>query len=519
MENLAQYYAALNIDSAASLETVKHAYRQLVKTWHPDKYVDNPKLTSQAEVEIKKINQAYSAIKSYLELQNNIPGEVANLRSQVSFKKNTPDFYYSQGVEYAEKGDYRDALVSFSQATKLDPDCIKAYQYRGFILSKLGYEYRAAAEFEQVARIKTKKKKKTLEDDRSTQTNTSSRNRAAAEFEQVARIKTKKKKKTSEDDSSTQTNTSSRSSVKKQAIKCSRTIVGINQPVTSIAIGFDNSLFACVRSAREIELRDISTGQIVGTLRGHTNLVNSLIIDSEGTTLISGGKDKAIRFWDLKARKIVKTFGGYFDGHSKAILSLAVSPDNTVLLSYGADNIINAWDIKHARIIRSISVSADLNCLQISPNCELFCTSSLESQFEIRKIADGKVIRSINNNSSVLCMAFSPDSNILATGGVDCLVRLWDIRTGNIIHTLEGHCQGLSNLAFTSNSKNLIGIDSNGVIKIWKLQTGKEITSIEAHSSKIQAVAIASNRQTLISGDDEGKIKVWDCFLGSVAKT
>ena len=58
MENIAQYYAVLNIDSAASLETVKQAYRQLAKIWHPDKYVGNSQLTSQAEVEIKKINQA-----------------------------------------------------------------------------------------------------------------------------------------------------------------------------------------------------------------------------------------------------------------------------------------------------------------------------------------------------------------------------------------------------------------------------------------------------------------------------
>lgn len=454
MENIAQYYVVLNVDSAASLETVKQAYRQLAKAWHPDKYVGNPKLISQAEIEIKKINQAYSAIKSYLESKHNIPDKVSNFRSQVGVKNNTSDFYYHQGVKHAEKQNYKDALASFAQATKLDPDYIKAYQYRGFILSKLGYEYQAAEAFYQANRIKTSNHR----------------------------------------------------------ISC-KTINTVNRPISLIAISSENWLFACVYNDREIELRDISTEKIVATLKGHTDIVNSLIVSFDGTTLISGGKDKAIRFWDLETKRIVKTFSDYFDGHSKAILDLALSRDNKVLLSYGADNIINVWNTKQAKIIRTISISADLTCLEISPNCKLFGTGSLESQLNIRHIADGRVIRSIDNNASVLCMAFNPNSNILATGGDDRLIRLWDIETGNMIQTLVGHGEKLSNLAFTSNSENLISTDSNGTVKVWQLQTGKEISSVKAYSGKIQAIAIeiASHRQTLISGDDEGKIEICCC--------
>ena len=482
MNDIAQYYAVLSIDSAASPETVKKAYRNLAKIWHPDRYVHDSRLKAQAEIEIKKINQAYTAIKSYWELEHNtlkqIPGDS---QSQVSIKKNTPDFYYCQGVDYAAQQNYNDALISFAQAIRLDANYIEAYQYRGFILSKLGYEYRAAAEFEMANQIKAKNK-----------TRPSSPNT-----------------------SKPQANASHQKIVKTQVMKCYKSILVANQPITSVAISSDNKTFASIDNDREIKLWEINTGQKIATLRGHTDLIKSLFIDSRGTTLISGSKDKTIRFWDLKTKKIIKTFGGYFDGHSEAVLALALSPDNKTLLSYGADNTIKTWDINRAKVNQSISLSANLTCLQISPNCQLFCAGSSELQLRIRQIENGQVIRSINNNSGVLCMAFSPDSNILATGGIDRLIRLWDINTGKIVHTLAGHSDRISSLAFSFNGKTLVSGGWNQTIKVWQLKTGEEISSIKAHSSKIQTLAIASNHQTLVSGGDDGKIEIWRCFFNS----
>ncbi len=92
----------------------------------------------------------------------------------------------------------------------------------------------------------------------------------------------------------------------------------------------------------------------------------------------------------MKTKKIIKTFGGYFNGHSEAVLALVLSPDNKSLLSYSADNTIKTWDISRAKVNQSISFSADLTCLEISPNCQLFCTGSLEPQLRIRQIKISK---------------------------------------------------------------------------------------------------------------------------------
>jgi WD40 repeat protein len=445
MNNITQYYEVLGVDFAASPEIVKQAYRNLAKVWHPDRSVHDPQLKDRAEIEFKKINQAYEAIKSYLELKGKVLEKTdSHSQSQVSTKKSTPDFYYCQGVNYAKQQNYEDALISFAQAIKLDADHIESYQYRGFILSELGYEYRAAADFKKADQIKAKN-------------NTSS----------------------------SSANASSQKCVRTQVIKSCLSILAEKQGITSIVISSDNQMFASINNDREIKLWRINTGQKIATLKGHNDVVKCLFIDSRGKTLISGSKDKTIRFWDLKTQKIIKTFGGYFSGHSGAILALALSPDNKTLLSYGADNTIKNWDINRGEINQSIDVSPNFTCLNISPNCRLFCSGSLDPQLRIRQIENGQVIRSINNGSGVFCLVFSPDSNMLATGGLDRVIRIWDINTGKILHTLAGHSDRLSSLIFSLDGKTLFSSSWDQRINAWQLKTGKKISSIKSHSSKI----------------------------------
>ncbi|MBQ3125192.1 MAG: J domain-containing protein [Clostridia bacterium] len=54
-------YEVLGVPENADEETVKKAYKELVKKYHPDKYVNNP-LADLAAEKMKEVNQAYDAI-------------------------------------------------------------------------------------------------------------------------------------------------------------------------------------------------------------------------------------------------------------------------------------------------------------------------------------------------------------------------------------------------------------------------------------------------------------------------
>lgn len=56
-------YEVLGVPDGADIETVKKAYKELVKKYHPDKYINNP-LADLASEKLKEINKAYDMIMS-----------------------------------------------------------------------------------------------------------------------------------------------------------------------------------------------------------------------------------------------------------------------------------------------------------------------------------------------------------------------------------------------------------------------------------------------------------------------
>ncbi len=59
-----KYYAVLGLRHEASEDEIKQAYRDLVKIWHPDRYVHDPKLQIKAQEKLKEINEAFGRLKA-----------------------------------------------------------------------------------------------------------------------------------------------------------------------------------------------------------------------------------------------------------------------------------------------------------------------------------------------------------------------------------------------------------------------------------------------------------------------
>lgn len=489
MDDIFQCYAILGIKPNATPEATKRAYRNMAKVWHPDRYANNPQLKAKAEIEIKKINQAYAAIKAHVaneieQTQQATPQSTKvnyRCRTQVSRQPASPESYYQEGVAYAEQESYEAALNSFAQAIRLNPDYLEAYQYRGFILSKLGFKLRADAEFKKAHQIKLKNKVG-----------------GSGKYTQ----------KTYNKQSSDSFQSPLKTEVSTLPLQCWQTIF-VNSLCNSLVIG-QGGYIATIDGDRQIQLWQANTSQAVGSLEGHLDRVSCLISSPSGQTLISGSRDCTIRFWDLKKRKVVRTFGGQFDDHHSEISNLAISPNNQILLSCDRDNSLKVWDINYAKMLKNIYLAADITSLAIHPNGQLFASSSLEPQVKLRQIKDGQIIDSINHGSGVLSLAFSPDGRLLATAGLDLAIKLWDLTTGRE-YSLKGHSDRISQIVFSNDSQTLISSSWDKTIKLWDLTIGRETATVEAHSASINTLALSSDNRTLVSGSSDRTIKIWQC--------
>ena len=55
-------YKILEINESASLPEIKQAYRDMIGIWHPDRYIQNPRLYAKATEKLKDLNAAYNQL-------------------------------------------------------------------------------------------------------------------------------------------------------------------------------------------------------------------------------------------------------------------------------------------------------------------------------------------------------------------------------------------------------------------------------------------------------------------------
>ena len=64
MKKIVDYRKLLNVNEAAELQELKTVYRSLMKTWHPDRFIENADLKLEAEEKSKTIIEAYHFLVS-----------------------------------------------------------------------------------------------------------------------------------------------------------------------------------------------------------------------------------------------------------------------------------------------------------------------------------------------------------------------------------------------------------------------------------------------------------------------
>ena len=81
-----------------------------------------------------------------------------------------------------------------------------------------------------------------------------------------------------------------------------------------------------------------------------------------GTSAATGHYDYAIRVWDLDSGACQATLSG----HTKLICSSAVHSDGQLLVSASKDRTLRVWKIKTATCLRKLDVDMDVRCVAVS---------------------------------------------------------------------------------------------------------------------------------------------------------
>jgi WD40 repeat protein len=116
------------------------------------------------------------------------------------------------------------------------------------------------------------------------------------------------------------------------------------------------------RSNHTIERRDIRSGAILETMRGHSSPVEVMAFAPNEVTLASGSRDGMIFIWDMDDNSVLNRI----HAHAGAITGLAFSADGNFLYSTGTDGKLHLWRVSNGALEDTIADQASpLNTLSL----------------------------------------------------------------------------------------------------------------------------------------------------------
>ena len=232
------------------------------------------------------------------------------------------------------------------------------------------------------------------------------------------------------------------------------------------AVSPDRKVVARVNENYQIKLWEVSTGNELATLRGHSALVYCITFSPDGKSLASGSLDKTVKLWDVGTGNELATLRG----HSALVYSVAFSPDGKVLTSSSLDKTVKLWDVATLKELRSL----------------------------------GRVL------SPFYSVAFSSSAKVLASGSGDATVKLWDVGTGKLLATLTGHSGPVYCVAFSPDGKSLASASQDKTVKLWDVGTGKLLAPFNGHSDIVTSVAFSPDGKSLASASQDKTVRLWD---------
>jgi WD40 repeat protein len=290
-------------------------------------------------------------------------------------------------------------------------------------------------------------------------------------------------------------------------------------------------LVGLAEDQKTVEIWDLAGGNQKRSWKADVEATWSYEFSADGKTLVTGGHDKVIRFWEVATGRLQREI----TGHPNRVGKLTLSPDGKLLASLGMslewyypwDNFIRIWDVASGKETRRLTMpihkrfvdqSLGFNTLAFAPDGKTLVTAGQDDILRFWNPGTGTELRSISLGSrtyvgtgATAALAFAPDGKTLAVG--TNAITLIDTASGRKVSTFRGHRGGI-HATETTDGQTVFTAGREGNVVIWDLATGKERARLDGRDQTITAIApLGSGRRLLTSGLDTALymvFRLWD---------
>jgi WD40 repeat protein len=269
---------------------------------------------------------------------------------------------------------------------------------------------------------------------------------------------------------------------------------------------------------------DGKKGKAVATFTGHQRSAIVLAWTPDGATLVSGGADATVRFWDVRGRKASVAPLTLDDW----VMSLAISKDGTTLLTGTLGGHAIQWNHPHPTPRRSLTPSlCEVDALAVTREGGMVVTGATDGSVRLWTTT-GDLVRTLtvppapgasagDKGVNAHVVALSADGADLATGTADGRILVWDVHAGTLRRTLTGHRNDVLGLRYLADGTLLSG-GSDQIVRRWST-TGAVMSQTADLGHSIAEVAVTPDQRLVVTGCYDGAIRIHELATGTLRRT
>ena len=247
-----------------------------------------------------------------------------------------------------------------------------------------------------------------------------------------------------------------------------------------------------------ILVRSVETNKITHSLIGHTGNILTLAFSNNDARLISGGDDKTIRVWDLsnaaqpELRKI--------EGLTAAVTAVGSNGDGSQIIAGFADNALRLFNTADGLVVKEFAGHAGVISAAGFWNNQPFSVSQ-DATVRFWNAADGTQARTFNLPAPPTSFALSADTQRMAFGGTDNQIRIHQTDNGGVLQTLQGFATAATSLSFSQDTQLLSVVNADGRVSVFSTATARLRETFT--DPKVKSAVFTATTSLLVSRANE----------------
>jgi WD40 repeat protein len=253
-------------------------------------------------------------------------------------------------------------------------------------------------------------------------------------------------------------------------------------------------------------------GPLLFTLKGHTEMVNTVAVTEDGHFAVSGAgsnystttsTDNTLKVWDLESGSALRTLHGH-TGHVLAV-QIVEATSGRLVISASGDQTVKVWDLESGTECRTLWVDNALSAMAATPDGQsVLVATTLKAAssghedciLSVRDLETGAERFALHGHmGKINAITVTPDGLYAISASSDHSLIVWDLENESMLYRLEGHADPVTAVAVTPDRRRLVSGSSEffskfGTIKVWDLESGKNLATLKGHRSAVQALAV-----------------------------